>query len=105
MEVEKAPANLQKQGLEAVILQQAAKTSEGDICVDTAKCYSGNTQTNRSEKTTEVSVNIVHFLDFKSLGYSGQSEARVHGSRDLNREEVNRNPISSPSPLPICMQT
>lgn len=105
MEVEKAPANLQKQGLEAVILQQAAKTSEGDICVDTAKCCSRDMQTNQSKKTAEVSVNIVHCSGFKSLYYSGLREARVHGSCDMNREEVNRNPISSPSPLPICMQT
>ncbi len=105
VEVEKAPVYLQKQGLEAVILQQAAKTSEGDICVDTAKCCSRDTQTNQSKKPPEVSVNIVHFSGFKSLYYSGQRESRVHGSCDVNREEVNRNPISSPSPLLICMQT
>lgn len=62
MEVEKAPANLQKQGLEAVILQQAAKTSEGDICVDTAKYYSREKLTNSKVKTTELSVNIVLIL-------------------------------------------
>lgn len=62
MEVEKAPANLQKQGLEAVILQQAAKTSEGDICVDTDKCYSKEKHTNYNVKTTKVFVNIVHFV-------------------------------------------
>lgn len=66
MEVEKAPANLQKQGLEAVILQQAAKTSEGDICVDTAKYYSREKHTNSKVKTTELSVNIVLFRILKA---------------------------------------
>lgn len=51
MEVEKAPANLQKQGLEAAILQQAAKSSEGDICVNAAKSYSRDKHTNYKVKS------------------------------------------------------